>query len=478
MCALATDEYVRFEINGAVFSLPSETCSSLKMSGSLTAHGRSNYVKAGTKILLKRSPDFSLPSPPQAPPTSSKRTSSDATAAAELSDYPSSIYTADGPYKLPFPGCDERVYTFRPLDCQAAVAQLEIYRKLRAIAPPRRWANLAGEVVKGGRVGEVEDPEVCLGKALTGPFPQLPNNVVCWHIDVLESEVTRNFRGKDEAAHMDGDPVHQWIRYPSQELQDVGRKRHFRAGFSIVASWKEIDMTEEEEARKAGFIGMSIAVDGHSRRAFAVVGFKFPLVSKVSLFMLMATGRKGRNERGGMMRMQVPTATNKEVSLNGVSVSQIDFTWSRCTASNPGCVAARSSFDSDTWTSVVTTHRHQGSATQLDTVLHACMVKDNDPLMSSRRSSRQAPALLRESTSVGQPRGEKLTIRVGESSENLVAISTNTSQIPVDADSRCVICYDHYKEGEEVWQAQPCEHLFHFACIDEASISYFKFRPN
>jgi hypothetical protein len=163
---------------------------------------------------------------------------------------------------------------FRPVDSQAAVAQLEIYRKLREIAPPKRWANLAGEVVKGGRAGEVEDPEVCLGKALAGPFPQFPDNVACWHIDILESEVTtRNFRGKEEAAHLDGDPVHQWDRYPSQELQDVGRKRHFRAGFSIVASWKEIDMTEEE-ARKAGFIGMNISVDDPSRRVFAVVGFK------------------------------------------------------------------------------------------------------------------------------------------------------------------------------------------------------------
>ncbi|MCJ1422910.1 hypothetical protein MMC29_000790 [Sticta canariensis] len=296
MCAPTTDEYVQFEIHGAVFSLPFEKCSSLKstreeITKTLDLNELNitfwvgevwifdctwtKYVKAGTKILLKRAPDFSLPSPPQAPLTSSKRTSSEVSAAAKLSEYPSSIYTADGPYKLPFPGCDERVYTFRPVDCQAAVAQLEIYRKLRAIAPPKRWANLAGEVVKGGRVGEVEDPEACLGKALAGPFPQLPNNVACWHIDVLESEVTRNFRGKEEAAHLDGDPVHQWDRYPSQELQDVGRKRHFRAGFSIVASWKEIDMTEED-AEKAGFIGMNIAVDGHSRRAFAVVGFKSP----------------------------------------------------------------------------------------------------------------------------------------------------------------------------------------------------------
>jgi len=41
---------------------------------------------------------------------------------------------------------------------------------------------------------------------------------------------------KEDASHLDGDTVHQWDRYLSQALQDVGRKRHFYAGFSIVTS--------------------------------------------------------------------------------------------------------------------------------------------------------------------------------------------------------------------------------------------------
>jgi len=89
--------------------------------------------------------------------------------------------------------------------------------------------------------------------------------------------------------------------------------------------------------------------------------------------------------------------------------------------------------------------------------------------MTSRRSSRQAPALLRENTSVGQLRGAKVTIRAGESSEILVAISKSSSQILINVDARCVICYERYEENEELWQAQPCEHIFHFACINEAS---------
>jgi hypothetical protein len=162
------------------------------------------------------------------------------------------------------------VYSFRPVDCQTAVAQLEIYGKLRALAPPKRWANLDGEVFKVGRIGEVETPEVCLVEALASFFP---NNVPCWHVDILESVVMRSLRGKDDGAHLDGDPVHQWDRYPSQELQDLGRKKHFRAGFSIVASWKEVIMTKED-AEKAGFIGVEIALDCRSQKVFAVVGSK------------------------------------------------------------------------------------------------------------------------------------------------------------------------------------------------------------
>lgn len=100
-----------------------------------------------------------------------------------------------------------------------------------------------------------------------------------------------------------------------------------------------------------------------------------------------------------------------------------------------------------------------------------------DSTMSSRRSSRQAPALRREITSVGQPRGEKFTIRAGESPEILIAVSKTSSQIPVGADDGCVICCERYEESDEVWQAQPCKHIFHSACIGEASISLIETKP-
>ena len=90
--------------------------------------------------------------------------------------------------------------------------------------------------------------------------------------------------------------------------------------------------------------------------------------------------------------------------------------------------------------------------------------------MSGRRSSvRQAPTLLRDSASVGQPRGEKFPIQAGEDHEILVAVSTTPSQFLVAADACCVICYERYEESQEVWQVKPCEHIFHFACIGEAS---------
>ena len=100
-----------------------------------------------------------------------------------------------------------------------------------------------------------------------------------------------------------------------------------------------------------------------------------------------------------------------------------------------------------------------------------------DSTMSSRRSSRQAPALLRESTTVGQPRGEQFTIRAGEDPKFLFAVPKTSSRIPVEADTGCVICCERYEDGDEVWQAQPCKHIFHSACIGEASISLIETKP-
>jgi RING-like zinc finger len=91
--------------------------------------------------------------------------------------------------------------------------------------------------------------------------------------------------------------------------------------------------------------------------------------------------------------------------------------------------------------------------------------------MSSRRSSGQAPALRRETTSVGQPRGEEFITRAGGKPGTLVATSASSTQIKFDADARCVLCLESYKENENVWQVLPCEHIFHCNCVDEASIS-------
>ena len=50
-------------------------------------------------------------------------------------------------------------------------------------------------------------------------------------------------------------------------------------------------------------------------------------------------------------------------------------------------------------------------------------------MASHHRPSRQAPALHRENTLVGKPRGERLTIRPGEDSNILVAISANEDPV-------------------------------------------------
>jgi hypothetical protein len=161
-----------------------------------------------------------------------------------------------------------------------ALAQLEIYWKLRTLVPPKRWANLDGDVVKSGRVQGLDNPEVCLWNGLGDYFPELQRyKGPRWYIDILEGEVMRNFREKDEAAHLNGDPVHQWDRHASKKHQETGRPKTFKSSFSIVASWVEVIM-DKEDAEKAGLIGMEMGTDNEGRKIFAVVGVKASLDSK------------------------------------------------------------------------------------------------------------------------------------------------------------------------------------------------------
>lgn len=66
-------------------------------------------------------------------------------------------------------------------------------------------------------------------------------------------------------------------------------------------------------------------------------------------------------------------------------------------------------------------------------------------MASHRRSFRKAPTLNREDTLVGGRRGEKLTLRPIKGSDILVATSTNSVQITLEANSRCTFCMSDYK---------------------------------
>jgi len=233
----------------------------------------SKVVKPGTKIISMGQPrlPLPLPLPPQAPPVVSDRP---IPPNAKRLEHASDIYTADGPYMLPFDGCDQRVHTFRPVDVMAALGQLEIYEKLRVRAPQKRWANLDGDVLRSGSVREMDDPEICLGQGIA-KIPELQGQSTRWYVDILEGEVMRTFREKDETAHLNGDSVFQWDRYASSNLQEIGRQKHLRAGLSIVASWVEFVMGEQH----VGLIGQKL-VDKQGREFFAVVGWKTSLSSK------------------------------------------------------------------------------------------------------------------------------------------------------------------------------------------------------
>ena len=94
--------------------------------------------------------------------------------------------------------------------------------------------------------------------------------------------------------------------------------------------------------------------------------------------------------------------------------------------------------------------------------------------MVGRRSSGKAPGLHRESPTVGQPRGERFTLQTSKTSKNLIATSASSTQITIDTDTSCVFCLEIYQENMEVWQAQPCGHIFHSDCVKEAGFPITK----
>jgi hypothetical protein len=95
----------------------------------------------------------------------------------------------------------------------------------------------------------------------------------------------------------------------------------------------------------------------------------------------------------------------------------------------------------------------------------------HDSLMATRRrTSRQVPSLQCETACVGEPCGERLTLRAGEESEGLIATLANSNTITVPAKQECTICLDGYKENEDVWRVEPCGHIFHYSCIQSVGL--------
>jgi hypothetical protein len=115
--------------------------------------------------------------------------------------------------------------------------------------------------------------------------------------------------------------------------------------------------------------------------------------------------------------------------------------------------------------------KHKGSRLTLSTILINFLYLSfrNYPPMAGRRSSGQAPGLRRESTSMGQPRGERFTIQTSKNSNILVATSASSTQITVDTNASCVFYLWIYQENIEVWQAQPYRHIFHSDYVNKVS---------
>jgi hypothetical protein len=158
-----TKEYIHFNIHNSRFALPFDKCVALEVGSNHHNYGlfsevhqstreeivktlglyESNisfwienvwifgwtwteYVKPGITIVLRNTPCLSLPEPPSPPSPPLESPITDHSSAIKLLE-------AEGSRRLPFSGCSTRVFTFRPTDGMTALAQLEMYQKLRTL---------------------------------------------------------------------------------------------------------------------------------------------------------------------------------------------------------------------------------------------------------------------------------------------------------------------------------------------------------
>lgn len=179
----------------------------------------------------------------------------------------SEIWDAEGPYRLPFSGCGDRVFTFINGSGHANLEELNIYRRLRRRAIPERWSDLNGNLVNAGRITARQWPQINIGPVLAGRLVGLQE--VGRYVVIRKAELTKT-RDKGESIHLGGDPVYQWVPYPSRQHAEAGLIETFSSGYSVVGSWLELGVSRAGKVALEHFVGEKFDDDGHD--IFAVVG--------------------------------------------------------------------------------------------------------------------------------------------------------------------------------------------------------------
>ncbi|KAF2674812.1 hypothetical protein BT63DRAFT_21320 [Microthyrium microscopicum] len=143
------------------------------------------------------------------------------------------IWDAVGNHRVMFAGSSHIVYTFFPND--GVLNQLQIFKRLRERGVPERWSDLEGNGVGSGKIQPPIRPQVNSGPTLAGRVLGLPDNAM--HVIIRKAmlqDVKIGF-------HVPGDPVYQFIRYPSRYQAEMGMVETLSLGYSLVACWAEVD---------------------------------------------------------------------------------------------------------------------------------------------------------------------------------------------------------------------------------------------
>jgi hypothetical protein len=171
-----------------------------------------------------------------------------------------------GLYVLPFFGCDDKVFRFW-VSTNTDSKNLGGFREVRELGPAERWCGRNGNIVETGCVTGLDCPDVSIGPVLAGRVAELNNTKKCRYILILKGKLNKNPRDRESYAHLNGDPVYQWVSYPSRERAEASLGEAFRMGYSVECDWAEIE-TSDVGALEKVFIGDTIKEEG--RTFFAV----------------------------------------------------------------------------------------------------------------------------------------------------------------------------------------------------------------